>query len=83
MGWLAIAAEMGGGGPLVLGGALAIAFGHACRTSQTGSARALPFALLLLATVQPLHLGAYRDLAWWFPLSLSVVVSTAGRSPRS
>jgi hypothetical protein len=30
--------------------------------------------LLLLAAVQALHTGAYLDLAWWFPVSLALVV---------
>jgi hypothetical protein len=75
-GWLAAAAEMGAGGPLVLGGALALGFRKARKTRSLGGYRALSFALLLMAAVQALHMGAYLDLAWWFPLSLALVLLT-------
>jgi hypothetical protein len=78
-GWLAAAAEMGAGGPLVLGGAIAFGFRKARKMRWAGGDRALSIALLLMAAVQALHTGAYLDLAWWFPLSLALVILTERR----
>jgi hypothetical protein len=81
-GWLAAAAGMGAGGPLVLAGALGLVLGRARERQSSGGARALSIALILLAAVQALHTGAYLDLAWWFPVALAVVIADSAASSR-
>ena len=75
-GWLSAAAEMGAGGPLLLGGALALGCRRARRMRRAGEGGAMSAALLLMAAVQALHSGAYLDLAWWFPVSLAFVLGS-------
>jgi hypothetical protein len=74
-GWVAIGAEAGVLGPLVLVGALLLIL-QRWRRNRAGSVEdiAVP-ALVALAFVQQLHTGSYLDLWWWYPVSVAAVLS--------
>lgn len=74
-GWLAIGAEMGILGPLLLAGALVLVWRRSrASTADAFTALAVP-ALVVVAAVQQLHTASFIDLWWWFPLSLAAVLS--------
>lgn len=72
-GWLASAAELGFGGPILLAIPFAVVLTRLRLRPRTGSDPAV-WALLALAFVQQLHTGSYIDLWWWYPLSIAAVV---------
>ncbi len=75
-GWLAIAAEMGILGPLLLAGALALAW-RRFRASPADAFAALAVpVLIVVAAVQQLHTASFIDLWWWYPLSLAAVLAS-------
>jgi hypothetical protein len=73
-GWLAIAAEAGAGGPLLLAGALLLVVRSRRRCFRTaGLLLAVP-ALVAFCAVAQIHTGSYIDLWWWYPLSLAAAL---------
>lgn len=74
-GWLAIAAEMGIIGPLLLAGALALVLRRRERSSADAfTALAVP-AIVAVAVVQQLHTASFIDLWWWYPVALAGVLA--------
>jgi hypothetical protein len=73
-GWVAIAAEEGVFGPLLLSGALLLVFRRARLDGPALPGGLAVPALCALAAVQQLHTGSYIDLWWWFPLSAGAVL---------
>ena len=74
-GWLAIAAEEGILGPLILLGAIGTALWGWKLAGALGTA--VP-ALAVLMAFQQLHTGSYVDLWWWYPLSLAAAITRSG-----
>ncbi len=82
-GWLAIAAEAGLLGPVVLAGfLLAVLARRSAGRRSAGNVSDDAFrgviapALVLLAFVQQAHTGSYIDLWWWYPLSVALVLAS-------
>jgi hypothetical protein len=70
-GWLAIGAEMGFLGPVLLLAALTLA---AVPRAGKGGFAAVGGVLLLVAAFLELHTGSYVDLWWWYPVALGAVL---------
>jgi hypothetical protein len=73
-GWLAIAAEAGAGGPLLLAGALLLVVRARHRSSGAAGLLLVVPALVAFAAVAQIHTGSYIDLWWWYPLSLAAAL---------
>lgn len=74
-GWLAIAAQMGVLGPVLL----AVVFflvERRLRLSADGAPRLAAAAILGVAAVMQLHTGSFIDLWWWYPVSLAAAATT-------
>jgi hypothetical protein len=78
-GWLAIAAQMGILGPVLLVAAFFLA-GRRRRLSAGGALRLAAPAILAVAAVMQLHTGSFIDLWWWYPMSLAAVAITGDES---
>ena len=78
-GWLAIAAETGAGGLLLLAGALWIVVRARRLCSGTAGLVLVVPALVAFAAVAQIHTGSYIDLWWWYPLSLA---ASLGAEPK-
>ena len=74
-GWVAIAAEMGVPGPLVLLGSLLLILRRWRRNRSGGLGDVAVPALLAIAVVQQFHTGSYLDLWWWYPVGVAAVLS--------
>lgn len=74
-GWIAIAAEMGILGPVVLLGCLLIVLRRWSRGASAGLAGVAVPALLAVAVVQQLHTASFLDLWWWYPVSVASVLA--------
>lgn len=78
-GWLAIAAQMGVLGPILL----VVAFfltGRRYRLSGDGALHLAAPAILGVAAVMQLHTGSFIDLWWWYPMSLAAVATAGNES---
>ncbi len=73
-GWLAIAAEVGVLGPLLLLGVILLAGWRGNRQKVGVGQLAIP-TLLGLAVVQQMHTGSYIDLWWWYGVFLAGALS--------
>ena len=84
-GWCAIAAEVGGGGPLLLLGAFLLALGLGKRRPRptATSASFMAPALVAFAAVSQLHTASYIDLWLWYPLSLAAILLPSRTKPES
>jgi hypothetical protein len=82
-GWVAIGAQMGVLGPLVLLAALVLILARWRRNRSGGVEDVAVPALLALALVQQLHTGSYLDLWWWYPVSVAAVLSGPVSARRS
>ena len=89
-GWLAIAAEMGLLGPVVLAAFLLVVLRRRRTRRRDGAVEPDDFfwrvtapALVLLGAVQQAHTGSYIDLWWWYPLAVGLVLAgpVAGPPP--
>ena len=90
-GWLAIAAETGLSGPVVLAAFLLVVLRRRRRARvREGAAerddllwRVTAPALVLLAAVEQAHTGSYIDLWWWYPLAVALILAgpVAGPPP--
>ena len=81
-GWLAIAAETGLSGPVVLAAFLIVVLRRRRarlreETVERGDLlwRVTAPALVLLAAVEQSHTGSYIDLWWWYPLAVALVLA--------
>lgn len=83
-GWLAIAAEAGVGGPLLLAGALLLPLRPGGRSSENEAARLGVVGLVAFAAAVQAHTGSYIDLWWWYPLSAAAALrGRSGLPPKS
>jgi hypothetical protein len=73
-GWLAVAAETGVAGPLLIAFPIAVVLFRHFRTRPADRLAAVP-ALAALAAVMQLHTGSYIDLWWWYPLAAAAVLA--------
>lgn len=80
-GWLAIGAEVGIAGPVVLAGIVVLVMVRFLRNRPSGFAAVAVPALVALAAVQQLHTGSYIDLWWWYPLSVAGVLAAPSPGP--
>ncbi len=78
-GWVAIAAEMGSLGPIVLLAPLLIVRQRWARSGSVGLEGVAVPALLAIAVVQQLHTASFLDLWWWYPVSVACVLSAGPR----
>ena len=78
-GWLAIAAQVGILGPVILVVAFFLA-GRRRRLSAGGALHLAAPALLGVAAVMQLHTGSFIDLWWWYPMSLAAVATASDES---
>jgi hypothetical protein len=78
-GWLAIAAQMGFLGPILLVMAFFLT-GRRYRLSVDGALHLAAPAILGVAAVMQLHTGSFIDLWWWYPMSLAAVAITGDES---
>jgi hypothetical protein len=81
-GWVAIAAEMGLLGPIMLLGALLIIFHRWWRAGSGVLEDVAVPALLAIAAVQQAHTASFLDLWWWYPVSVASVLSGSAVSRR-
>lgn len=84
-GWCAIAAEVGGGGPLLLLGAFLLVLRGGKRSARP-IASPLSFvapALVAFAAVAQIHTASYIDLWWWYPLSLASILLPSRTEPET
>ena len=83
-GWCAIAAEVGGGGPLLLLGAflLVLRRGRGARPIASPTSFVAP-ALVAFAAVAQIHTASYIDLWWWYPLSLASIMLPSRTEPET
>jgi len=70
-GWVAIAAEMGVLGPVVLLGALLLILRRWWRNRSGGLEHVAVPALLAIVIVQQFHTASFLDLWWWYPVSVA------------
>jgi hypothetical protein len=70
-GWVAIAAEMGVLGPVVLLGPLLLILRRWWRGRYGGLEDIAVPALLAIAVVQQFHTASFLDLWWWYPVSVA------------
>jgi hypothetical protein len=70
-GWVAIAAEVGVLGPVVLLGALLLILRRWWRNRSGGLEDVAVPALLAIAFVQQFHTASFLDLWWWYPVSVA------------
>jgi hypothetical protein len=80
-GWLAIGAETGVAGPLVLAGIVFLVMVRFLRNRPSGFAAVAVPALVALAAIQQVHTGSYIDLWWWYPLSVAAVLAGPSAGP--
>jgi hypothetical protein len=88
-GWLAIAAEAGLSGPVLLAAFLLVALWRrrvrrrdlAVVEPDDPLRRVVAPALVLLAAVQQAHTGSYIDLWWWYPLAVALVLAGPAAGP--
>lgn len=73
-GWLAVAAEAGVAGPLLLAFPIALLLTRYFRARPADRVPAV-LALAALAAAQQLHTGSYMDLWWWYPLAAGAVLA--------
>ncbi len=78
-GWIAIAAEMGVLGPMVLLACLVIVLRRWSHRRSPGFGGFAVPALLTIAVVQQLHTASFLDLWWWYPVSVACVLSAGPR----
>ncbi|HYK41081.1 MAG TPA: O-antigen ligase family protein [Thermoanaerobaculia bacterium] len=78
-GWVALAAELGVSGPLLLAAAIAFAARPAF-SSGANPAAAIGISLVCLAVFQQFHSGSYLDLWWWYPLSVGAILARSALS---
>ena len=74
-GWLAIGAEMGMLGPLLLLSALLLTLGVWWLSPSREPFESAGPALVAVCAVMQMHTGSYIDLWFWYPLSLGLVLS--------
>ncbi len=74
-GWLAIGAEMGMFGPLLLLSALLLTLGVWWLSPPRAPFESAGPALVAVCAVMQMHTGSYIDLWFWYPLSLALVLS--------
>jgi O-antigen ligase len=80
-GWLAIGAETGVAGPLVLAGIVVLVMVRFVRNRPSGFAAVAVPALVALAAIEQVHTGSYIDLWWWYPLSAAAVLAAPSIGP--
>jgi hypothetical protein len=87
-GWLAIAAETGVSGPVVLAAFLLVVLLRRRARRKEGAVepddllwRVTVPALVLLAAVEQAHTGSYIDLWWWYPLAVALVLANPAAGP--
>ena len=80
-GWLAVGAEMGILGPLVLAGIVVLVMVRFVRNRPSGFAAVAVPGLVALAAVQQVHTASYIDLWWWYPLSVAAVLAAPSAGP--
>jgi len=78
-GWVAIAAQAGILGPLVLAGAIGLVLTRLRSRRSKDFVGPAVAALIAIAAVQQFHTGSYIDLWWWYPLSLAGVIAERGK----
>lgn len=74
-GWIAIAAQMGVLGPVVLLVALFLPLRRLRKVGFAGFEGVAVPAILAIALVQQLHTGSFLDLWWWYPVSVAATLS--------
>ena len=80
-GWVAVAAQMGFLGPLLLLSALVLVVRRWWRDRADPLAAVAVPALVAVALVAQLHTGSFLDLWWWYPVSIAAVLSGRQGTP--